>query len=715
MWWFLRISVFCILFSLNYCSHSEFGNVCDSRSSTFFDTLLFKIAANLRSPHCGINVDLKLSSIKPLYEGRTQLLDYIKNDGTSALTASNTSCTGLELGGYSACLHAGLMLSVEGSGGIFNSNSCDGYFAEDHLGILQFTCFERAGGGLVFVATSIKPGKYLGDFVILENGSYQFRPISVSVFHANQFVGKTDFASTWNNPILSYPLAGGTLSPGTLYLLDQPTASLGSADIPSNRTGILYKSNTSLYLANTAPFFRFGGSFQFLEGEFSAITNVNPLVSITEGNRFMWVPNLIAAVGGTTLAVQGSQGLYQSLRVSIQNNGNAVSLNSAGMGAGNVLQNNTFSSLMVGDVDGGAIYIASAGTNNHVWNHSFINSVIYSSTDEGMIISASNSNMGGIVLKDAVVANSSTVAGLYVNETSPAKVAGLTISNPILANTISGMRFNSSSGSDFGLTVENFGIFRVSNFAIETSLVNNHYLTGKVQFASGQTCSLPSGTNIGFTTSGSPAGRSDYDFINNVPYESSFVGYVFEDDRVNLNDSSGFVTTYTRDTSLLKFQNSYRSFNNYDPPNVFSDGTRGLCSGNCRIFDWSLKSSDLHFKNANSCPDPSRPLLHIVGGVASSESDCHNLVRGSIYLGSNVCGIYHLRNATEIIGDAKGNENGLCESKEDCLFTPNLGAYQGHGLLRKASSLRPYHCGDIPIREGSLSQIRLFGFEENGY
>ncbi|MDF3820360.1 hypothetical protein P3G55_10640 [Leptospira sp. 96542] len=659
---------------------------------------------------------MQLSPVKPLYEGRNQLLDYIKNDGTSAITASNTSCTGLELGGYSACLHAGLMLSVEGSGGIFNSNSCDGYFAEDDTRTLQFTCFEKENGGLIFVATSVKQGKYLGDLVISGNGSYHFRPISVSVFHTNQLVGKTQVSSTWTNPIVSYPLAGGTLnSPGTLYLLDQTSNSLGSSNIQSNRTGILYKSNTDLSLMNTSPFFSFGGSFQYLEGEFSSLNSNNPLISVTEDNRFMWVPNLVATTGGGILAVSGSQGLYQSIRTSVQNGGNAVSLLSTGMTAGKSIQNNTFSNLMIGDIDGRVVQLSSGGTNNHIFNQSFIDTVIYSSTDEAIAISVANSNIGGIVFKDSVVANSLTYSAISILETAPAKLSGLTISNQISLNLTSGITLNTDSTSDFGLVMENIGIFRVSNYAIETTSVNSHYLTGKVLFSNGLTNNIVGGTNIGFDNLGNPTGRSDYFFYNNYPYETSFVGYVFGDDLINQFDSSGFVSSHVLNSNYMKFQNPYRSYNNFDTNGIFTDNVKGLCSNNCRIFDWSLKNSDIHFKNLHSCPDASRPLLHIVGGSASSESECQSLVRGSKYLGSNICGIYHLRNAREIIGDAKGNENGLCESKEDCLFTPNLGAYQGHGILRKASALSPYHCQDIPILPGEVSQIRLFGFEENGY
>jgi hypothetical protein len=38
-----------------------------------------------------------------------------------------------------------------------------------------------------------------------------------------------------------------------------------------------------------------------------------------------------------------------------------------------------------------------------------------------------------------------------------------------------------------------------------------------------------------------------------------------------------------------------------------------------------------------------------------------------------------LLNATEIFFDYVGDDDGLCESGERCVYAPNMGAYQGHG------------------------------------
>ena len=70
------------------------------------------------------------------------------------------------------------------------------------------------------------------------------------------------------------------------------------------------------------------------------------------------------------------------------------------------------------------------------------------------------------------------------------------------------------------------------------------------------------------------------------------------------------------------------------------------------------------------------------------------------------CSSLFLRGAVEIPGDLIGNDNGLCESGETCLVTPNIGAYQGHDGLVEVGA----------IGEGAaLQRITLLGWSENGY
>ncbi len=64
----------------------------------------------------------------------------------------------------------------------------------------------------------------------------------------------------------------------------------------------------------------------------------------------------------------------------------------------------------------------------------------------------------------------------------------------------------------------------------------------------------------------------------------------------------------------------------------------------------------------------------------------------------------HLRNAVEIQGDGIGSENGLCESNETCLNTPNIGSYQGHGRLVSAGT----------FTNGAITGVTLMQYATNG-
>ncbi|MCM2278599.1 MAG: right-handed parallel beta-helix repeat-containing protein [Oligoflexia bacterium] len=65
-----------------------------------------------------------------------------------------------------------------------------------------------------------------------------------------------------------------------------------------------------------------------------------------------------------------------------------------------------------------------------------------------------------------------------------------------------------------------------------------------------------------------------------------------------------------------------------------------------------------------------------------------------------------LRNAFELQGDGEGNDNGLCESAEACLYAPNFGAYQGEGDYRAR--------GTCLFQNGTISDVRLFAYPTNG-
>ena len=104
-----------------------------------------------------------------------------------------------------------------------------------------------------------------------------------------------------------------------------------------------------------------------------------------------------------------------------------------------------------------------------------------------------------------------------------------------------------------------------------------------------------------------------------------------------------------------------------------------------RIWDWSLLAADTVIKDAISLPTGNDTLTHRWSDGSTSTL---------------------LRNAVEIQGDGTGNENMLCETGEDCLYTPNIGSYQGHGSLILAGSIGT---------GGTIESVTLWKYDTNGY
>jgi hypothetical protein len=104
-----------------------------------------------------------------------------------------------------------------------------------------------------------------------------------------------------------------------------------------------------------------------------------------------------------------------------------------------------------------------------------------------------------------------------------------------------------------------------------------------------------------------------------------------------------------------------------------------------------------------SLPTGNDTLTHAFKAFAASQADCDDAHPGSVYA-DGACEATFLRHAVEMPGFTTGNGNLLCESGETCLFTPNIGGYQGHGPLISAGV----------FEVGTLTGIQLLRFTSNG-
>jgi hypothetical protein len=78
-------------------------------------------------------------------------------------------------------------------------------------------------------------------------------------------------------------------------------------------------------------------------------------------------------------------------------------------------------------------------------------------------------------------------------------------------------------------------------------------------------------------------------------------------------------------------------------------------------------------------------------GVCEPTEDCKNT---------------YLINAVEVIGDFVGDDDGLCESNEACIYSPNYGFYQGEGDYRANSP--------CVFQNGTVTGVIMYGYPTNG-
>ena len=176
-----------------------------------------------------------------------------------------------------------------------------------------------------------------------------------------------------------------------------------------------------------------------------------------------------------------------------------------------------------------------------------------------------------------------------------------------------------------------------------------------------------------------------------------FVGQVASDG-TNSNGSSiplGFASI----TDWFNFDNFYRGWgvNSGTFPNS-GDQARCASGDSCTIYDASLLASSSVIRGYFGT---------YVSGVACPASVNASVAANVI---TDEAGNVFLRNAVEAVGDLirnpRGNQNGLCESDEACIFMPNFGSYQGHGTLGSPCTF---------TGGNGVTGVTIYGYGTNGY
>ena len=205
---------------------------------------------------------------------------------------------------------------------------------------------------------------------------------------------------------------------------------------------------------------------------------------------------------------------------------------------------------------------------------------------------------------------------------------------------------------------------QVGGDKIDLSSVTNGKITGNWVRGTSTACAVTGGSNPGLVnnTCANQGASNSVQTVGNGT--SSLVGALASDDLTNRSDNNAAMS-FASISDWTGFDSLFRYWNGGGASPV------NCTSGTCVIWDYRLGSSDTRFQNTTYDGVNPNPVFNQQGG------NCPAFLNTSLTDNQTVVHTY-LANAIEILGNG-GNNNGLCEAGETCLYTPNFGYYQGEG------------------------------------
>ena len=641
--------------------------------------------------------------------------DYIQRDySKDILSQIDTPCDPnlVSNQNYFSCIHGAEILRIE----LVGKTNCDSIQASDDAnntgGALNWICSVKDNKVYVyslgfregdFGSLNTNPPPGLSDLIDWNTGT-NFKLLKVTIKEKDIIFLETTPSILWNNSFRLNPSCSITLTSlgfetNTIFTFSSTTdiniSQTNPCQLGTDKTSLVI--NPKIRLTSSIG----GGTllqtnnrnFIWIEGYFNGLTK-NTTVFFSD-SKFLSARNFIAE------GVTGGAGVGYNLRlsnISLSYFKNLAIANTLfvtpgiGLNFESLSEKNIFYSIKVFNNVATGINLNSAQSNL------FINLITNSNNGVGLnIASISNQNM---ILNSTYAFNSTT--GITVNSDTY-------MMNSLITNNNNSTNFGfDTSAANLNSTVLNTGLFN-NNSNVNTQIQSSGNGTTNFKRYLGQfKLSLLNCTGGGTVYDGlsvtncNPIGQSDFTVgsLINFSILNPFISSAKpSSDSLNPNiTASGLpLSSITNFSAVQSFYRVYGVYNLANFPNI---NLIGRCTSQCSLFDLALTSSDLNIRNSNNCPQfLSRPTLNFVSNT-------------------------FLRNVVEIIGDWKGDDDGLCESNEDCIYTPNLGAYQGHGNLIVANTNNTSYpnsqnqCGDISSIsgvDGTVSNIKLFKYEKNGF
>ena len=675
--------------------------------------------------------------------------DYVAGGDWS--TATDTACNAAT---DSSCLNGGERRIVVATG----KSDCTGLTAADELGAFEWVC-DAGTGTARFISTGFAKGKGLAD--LIDFATPGFKADKVAVYDNGALWATTPSTSWWANPVALNNAGGSLDTASTIYLV---TSDAGAAyTFAANKAALVIQPGVSLSgpATHTNVVTAIARNYLWVEG---AIAMLGDEVGVNfDAVHFSMVHNLTVTGGGdagVALINSSSHNTLLGVTANKNNNGGIKITNSS---------NNTLTDITAINNNQRGVYLETATNNtltslrlsaNGSYGlllltksaHNMVSDVVAANnTYGGIALYSSQSNIfQGITAMDSAT-TSTTSAGVVLWGASNNIFSGVTASNnddgvaivnnsynnlfldvTVTNNAADGVVLYQESGnalSTLAVSNNNAGVSLLTpadnTVLVDVAAANNPYagiymsgasnnrFSGVLKVgANGVDCNVTGGTNPGLDNNTcANNGTSDASLTTGIALANAFMGKVMNDDSQNASDSSG-VASYPVDAAALDwthFDNAFRAWGIDGSAFPNADQQGQWTTGTGRIWDWSLYSGDNGdgggpaLLGALTLPGGSETMTWYSTTAPTNDAECEAIVAGATLNGN--CQSTYLRHAVEIMGDGVGNDNLLCESNETCLYTPNIGSYQGHGKLISAGT----------YSDSSLTGITLLKYESNGY
>ena len=312
------------------------------------------------------------------------------------------------------------------------------------------------------------------------------------------------------------------------------------------------------------------------------------------------------------------------------------------------------------------------------------------------LLSIQNSGSG---LDIEGVSNSNTfLNGTLANNTEGIMIDGShfnTFVNYVSYHGTNGLTINSGTGNKFDKLVLSHNDTNASLSSANATSITT-LLTGDKQ--SSFDCIISGSSGITIQSTGVSNGTSAA--CPNAVSVATSLNTVFKGkvttDTVN-TQISGSAVTFGSITpgNLIQFQNPFL----YWAPNStdYFDATAvGACTGLCSALDWRLASAATEI-SAKSGDGLAFNDTFVSGATCPSQMAGNKSTTDFATTPNTFLSL-----ATEIMDDI-GDNDGLCESGEACLSSPNFGAFQGQGVVT----------GSCLFSDGTVSGVTLRAFTDN--